>query len=123
MHTLVSPRPCLSDFPAPMIASQAKLVPPPIREEGTEDSPAPVVQVDDEGLIPELLKGLVVMPIHVPCRDKHTQLLRGLWVSLGGAPSHRCLGIPGSQPALRDVPMRKSKTVISMMSRIRWPLS
>lgn len=43
---------------------------------GEKHSPSPVVQVDDERVIPELLEGLVVMAIHVSCRDSN--VLSGL---------------------------------------------
>lgn len=82
----------------------------------------------DEGLIPELLESLIVMSVHVPCRDKYAQLLRGLCPSpaVGDQVVPPVKGVEallGSQHAPQDVPMRKSKTVMSMMSRIRWPLS
>lgn len=41
-----------------------------------EDSPSPVVQVDDECVVPKLLEGLVVMAVHVPCGDKPAGSLR-----------------------------------------------
>lgn len=37
--------------------------------------PSAIVQMDDEGLVSKLFKGLIMMAIHVPCVDKqNTQL-------------------------------------------------
>lgn len=46
------------------------------------DPPSSVVQVDDEGLVSELLKSLVVVAVHIPCGEKPggseaSALLRG----------------------------------------------
>lgn len=43
---------------------------------GWKDSPSPVVQVDDKRLVPKLLEGLIVVPVHVSCGDKPAGSLR-----------------------------------------------
>lgn len=35
-----------------------------------ECSPSPVVQVNNEGVIPKLLKGFIMMSIHVACTGR-----------------------------------------------------
>lgn len=109
----------------------------------TRGSPPSVVQVNDERLVPKLLERLIVVAVHVSCGEKQVgraecllQLgaprapqsdLQAQRLRKGGlGPPHRVRALGGhparaGQPA--DAPMRKSKMVMSMTSRMRWLLS
>lgn len=43
--------------------------------EQSSDVPSAIVQMDDEGLVSKLFKGLIMVPIHVPCGAKQNTLV------------------------------------------------